>query len=208
MFALAALPAGRQRNAFVNESEQFIAGRFAMWLLLLSLGMLFGASLIAFLVIRLQLADHWPGELISLPRGLWFSAIIMLFSSATIHAALHAARCNRKRMLVAGLAVTFVLGCLFLAMQVQCWLVALAELRNVWLELGNNRLAATGFYIFSGVHGLHVVGGLIPMAVVTLRAARNQYNAQHYGGVQYITMYWHFLDGVWIVLFATLLIGM
>jgi cytochrome c oxidase subunit 3 len=208
MFAAADPASDSSRTPFRDRAQRLAAGRFGMWLLLLSLSMLFGASLIAFLVIRLQLADVWPSEIISLPTGLWASTIVLLLSSATMEAAVRSAHRGSSGWVIAGLAGTFVLGLLFLAVQVQCWLVALAELRLVWFELGADRLAATGFYVFSGVHGLHVIGGLIPMAVITVRAIGRHYGPGNCGGVQFIAMYWHFLGGVWIVLFTTLLLGM
>lgn len=208
VIAAADLRADRHHSPFARDRDQHDAGRFGMWLLLLSLAMLFGASLVAFLVIRIQLHDRWPSGQITLPRALWLSTAVMLASSATLHVALRAAQRDRQRLIAAGLVATFALGLAFLALQVYCWLEALAELRLAWLELETNRLAATGFYVFSGVHGLHVIGGLIPMSVVLMRALRGIYGPDRLGGLQYISMYWHFLDGVWIVLFATLLIGL
>ncbi|MCZ6542722.1 MAG: cytochrome c oxidase subunit 3, partial [Planctomycetota bacterium] len=65
----------------------------------------------------------------------------------------------------------------------------------------------TGFYVLTGVHALHVIGGLIPLAAVTIRSFRNRYSSTDHAAVRYCAMYWHFLDGVWIVLFATLMLG-
>ena len=207
MFAAAHTTKSRFKNPFRDEASRQIAGRFGMWLLLLSLGMFFGASLVGFLVMRIQLRDVWPSGLVTLPRGLWISTILLVTSSGKMHLALLGAKRGRRGLLSIMLLATFALGCAFLVSQVQCWLVALAQLQTLWLESESYRFAVTSFYVFSGVHGLHVVGGLLPMSVVTNRAMRGGYSPQRHAGVSYTAMYWHFLDGVWIALFTTLMIG-
>lgn len=207
MFAAAPRTNSIRKNPFTDYSGSFVAGRFGMWLLLLSLGMLFGASLIGFLVIRIQLADVWPAGSFRLPRLLWLSTAVLLASSGTMHVASIAARQGLRSRLSKALLATFMLGCAFLAVQVICWLDGLAQLRLLWLESERQRFALTGFFVFSGVHALHVIGGLIPLALVTYRAFAGRYTAVRHAGVHYTAMYWHFLDGVWIVLFTTLLIG-
>lgn len=197
------------RDPFHDYASRFVAGRIGMALLLLSLGTLFAASIVGFVVIRIQLADVWPTGKVTLPRALWISTAVLLASSGTMHAASRAIGRGMKIRTAAALLVTFLLGVAFLALQVHCWLVALAQLRSttLWLDSDTFRLAVTSFYIFSGVHGLHVIGGLVPMSLVIVRAAGGRYDEAHHAGVTYSAMYWHFLDGVWIVLFTTLLLA-
>jgi len=199
-------PAGA-KNPFRDYSASYIAGRFGMWLLLLALGMLFAASLVGFLVIRIQLADVWPADAIGMPPVLWLSTAVLLASSGTVHIARAAAARNEQTRCAWAMLATFVLGLAFLALQVIGWLDGLTQLRMVWADAEQYRFALTGFFVFSGLHGLHVVGGLIPMALVATRAFTGRYTAPKHAGVHYIAMYWHFLDAVWIVLFTTLLIG-
>lgn len=197
----------QSKNPFRDDSSREHAGRFGMWLLLLSLAMLFAASLVGFLVIRLQLADVWPTGLVKLPPALWISTVLLLISSGTMHLAMLAAKRGRRHLLTLMLFATFALGCGFLASQVHCWVVALQQLQTLWINSEAYRYAVMSFYVFSGVHGLHVIGGLLPMSIVTARAAQGKYTRDRHAGVYYTSMYWHFLDGVWIVLFTSLLIG-
>lgn len=207
MFAATNTFVNTTKNPFHDDPSRETAGRFGMWLLLLSLGMLFGASLVGFLVIRIQLADVWPSGIVKLPTALWLSTILLLVSSGSMHGAMLAVKSNRRRLLSIMLLTTSLLGAAFLASQVHCWLIALEQLQSLWLESESYRFAVTSFYVFSGVHGLHVIGGLIPMAVVTTRAIKGKYNSQRYAGVHSCAMYWHFLDIVWLTLFASLMIG-
>jgi cytochrome c oxidase subunit 3 len=63
------------------------------------------------------------------------------------------------------------------------------------------------FYMLTGLHAAHVIGGLALLAIVTVRAFCGRYSANAHAGVLYSTMYWHFLDGVWLVMFAVMLLG-
>jgi cytochrome c oxidase subunit 3 len=82
-----------------------------------------------------------------------------------------------------------------------------------WRELLQQQLTVSDslygwtFYVLTGLHALHVLGGLPPMVITTVRAARAAYTPEDHRGIAYCAMYWHFLDGVWLVLYATLWLG-
>jgi cytochrome c oxidase subunit 3 len=207
---LTALLDVKAKCPFADEEERFIAGRFGMTLFLVSLAMLFAASIIGFVVIRVTAGDAWPANLPSLPWQLWLSTAVLVASSVSMQRALLAARAGRSVDLRRGLEITLVLAAVFLILQVwswASWLTALGD-RLGGEDAQAHRFALSGFYVLSGVHALHVIGGLVPMTVVTRRARRGRYSARRHGGVQYCAMYWHFLDGVWLTLFAALLIGL
>lgn len=195
-----------RRTPFGDQRSQFLAGRFGMGLFLSSLGMLFGATLLAFLVLRLEIGRAWP-TLPALPAILWLSTLTIVVSSATMQWGLRSIRNDRRRALPSAMLLTFALGVGFLVMQTVAWLQWLVPAAERWGESNEWRFALTSFYIFTGLHAAHVVGGLIPMAVVTSRAMRGRYSSAAHSGVQYCTMYWHFLDAVWLALFASLLLG-
>jgi cytochrome c oxidase subunit III len=71
----------------------------------------------------------------------------------------------------------------------------------------SRHLYAWTFYFLTGLHAVHVLGGLIPMFFVTVRAARLGYTRENHRSVAYLAMYWHFLDVAWITLYLTLLWG-
>ncbi len=175
--------------------------RFGMTLFLVAIGMLFLASIVGYLAVRMR-APTWPPEgSPRLPGGLWISTLLLLLSGLTMHRALGSARAGRSRALVRWLAGTTLLGAAFLVSQVLNW-VHLLRVENLPAQ---SNLYAFTFYLLTGLHGIHVVGGLVPMALAARRAGQGRYTPDHHGGVVLLSMYWHFLDAVWLVLFAVLM---
>lgn len=197
------------RSPFDDAGQTVAAGRFGVWLFLVALAMLFAASVIAFVVVRLQ-AETWP-DLPALPGLLWISTAILLLSSVTMQWACSGARLGDGTSVRLGLLATTALGVLFLIVQTVGWAEWARRLGPTWTTGEDvHRLALAGFFVFTGVHAAHVIGGLVPLTFVTVRALRAARSgaALPAAGVTYCTLYWHFLDGVWVVLFVTLLIGL
>ena len=167
-------------------------GVLGMAIFLVSLSVLFIASIVGYLIVRFR-ADTWqPSEAADLPRGLWISTAVILISSVTMHGALQGVRRGRMDHLHRGLLATLGLGVLFLTLQIVAWF------RMV--EMGvhaRSSLYAFTFYMLTALHGLHVVGGLIPLTIATIRSGLGRYTPAHHPGVIYVSMYWHFLDVVW-----------
>lgn len=175
------------------------AGKFGMRLFLAALTMLFGASLIGYLVVRSRAASWPPPGIPRLPAGLWASTVILLLGSITIAWALRSARRDRQELLRAALLITLLLGVLFLASQTLNWFYL------VLLHLPKRaNLYAFTFYMLTGLHALHVVGGLILLAYVTVRAHQGRYSPASHAPLAHCATYWHYLDAVWLVLFTVL----
>ena len=86
------------------------------------------------------------------------------------------------------------------------------EYRRHWVwstahEIPKVKMFTATFYILTGLHALHVFGGLVLQAVVTTKGLLGRYWSYHHPGVLYSAMYWHFLDGMWLVLFGVLWLG-
>jgi cytochrome c oxidase subunit 3 len=175
-------------------------GRLGMRLLVLALSMLFAASLVAYVLVRARAAAWIPAGMPRLPGTLWISTVLMLMSSVTMQAAVRAARTGRGRALRTGMLATTLLGLLFLVSQTFNWLSLIAAHLTAGVDL-----YGFTFYVLTGLHAAHVVGGLIPLAVVTVRAFHGRYSAEFHPGVEYCAIYWHFLDVVWLVMFAILM---
>ena len=196
-------------SPFESGSEaEFGAGILGMKLFLVSLAMLFGASLLGFVIIRIQLRHVWPDDLPALPALLWLGTAMLIISSVTMQLALASVRKGVGSRFSVLMIITLLLGLGFIFVQALSWRDVLAAMETAWVGSEQYRYALASFYVLSGVHALHVIGGLLPMAVITKRALRGRYAADRYAGVAYCAMYWHFLDGVWVILFATLLLGL
>lgn len=175
-------------------------GMMGFGLFLASLGMLFAASMAAYLVIRVR-ADAWPPPgMPSLPNGLWIGTALLLVSSGTVEWAKRAVRAGRSP--APGMAITWVLGIAFLVAQLLNW----SSLLAVEVSAATNLYGFT-FYTMTGLHGLHVIGGLLPMAFVTFKAFQGTYTPERHRGVTYSAVYWHFLALVWLVMFGAMVVA-
>lgn len=180
------------------------AAPIGMALFLLSLGMLFAASLVAYFAVRFNdagMAKWHPDGVGGLPNSLWASTFVLVISSITMHYALMSARADDQPGIRWGMFFTTLLGAVFLAAQAWSW----RELYAMQVDATSSLYGWT-FYMLTALHGLHIVCGLIPLAVTTVRAKRGAYTAAEHTGITLCAMYWHFLDAVWIVLFATLML--
>lgn len=200
------MPEPPRSTPFAQRDERFAAGTLGIWLFLVSLGVLFAATVVGYFVVRYSAGAEATADLPALPRALWLSTLILLISSGSMHIALLGVRAGRPGQLRFGLLATTLLGFGFLAMQVLCWTQWAGPLAEAIAD-SQARFIITGFYVLTGIHGLHVIGGIVPLTIVALRSWRGVYEPSYYPGVRYCAMYWHFLDAVWLTLFITLLLG-
>lgn len=175
--------------------------RFGMWLFLVSLAMLFGGSLVGFIVIRLRASEWPPAGSPGLPREFWISTVLLVLISVLLVAAERAANQGASSHLSRMLTAAAVLGVAFVLSQVSGW-VRMAGAS----ELPQNNLYLFGVYVLSFLHVLHVVGGLIPLVWVALRSKAGRYTATDHEAVTNVAMYWHFLGIVWLGILAVLAI--
>ncbi|HUY73693.1 MAG TPA: heme-copper oxidase subunit III [Candidatus Dormibacteraeota bacterium] len=128
---------------------------------------------------------------------------IVLFSSAfTCHFGADAlARDNRRRFYILWTA-TILLGLAFEFGQLYEFISAFGR----GMSLTANSFASA-FFIMTGFHGAHVLGGLVLLSLILYRAAKGQFSSRHHVGVAAVTLYWHFVDVVWFFLFTILYVG-
>jgi cytochrome c oxidase subunit 3 len=185
-----------------RESALPGAGVLGMWVFLMALAVLFAASIAGYLIVRLR-APAWPPPgMPRLPSGLWVATLAIVGASVAIQQALTTMRLGQTSASVRWLRATVALGVFFLVVQIGNWW----GLVTADVGLRTKNLYAFTFFMLTGLHAAHVIGGLVPLVVVTARAARGRYGSGWHPGVRYSAMYWHFLDGVWIVLFTVLVL--
>jgi len=175
------------------------ASVFGMWLFIAALSMLFAASLAGYVVIRLR-APQWPPPGAEpIPFGLYFSTLILIGSSLTLHGALDSARKNRQPMLRFMLGGTLALGLAFLVSQALAWSAM------VTAQLGHEpNLYSFTFFVLTMLHAAHVLGGIIPLAITTYKGSRGTYTPDWNLPLKLLGMYWHFLLVVWLVMFLVM----
>lgn len=139
--------------------------------------------------------DVWPpeGVELELSRTALFTAVLIA-SSATMHGAVVAARRDDRGGAVRWLAVTALLGVVFLANQG-------AEYAGFEFRIDSHAYGSI-FYLMTGFHGLHVLGGVLFMGAVAAAVAGAS-KAPTEATVEMCAYYWHFVDVVWVAMFAT-----
>jgi cytochrome c oxidase subunit III len=167
-----------------------------MLLFIISEVMVFGAFFTAYFFIRVSAGDPWPAHGTTLPVAVaGVNTAILWSSSLTMHWAQTSIKNGNRFGLKAGILTTFLLGCTFLFVQI-----------NEYANIGfapQDHAQQTIFYSLTGLHGAHVFIGLCALLMVSNRAFRGHYSAEHHEGMEVPGIYWHFVDIMWIVVYTT-----
>jgi cytochrome c oxidase subunit III len=152
----------------------------------------------AFIVLK-HVSETWVP--LHLPKILWLNTAILLLSSYTLEKA-------RRRLSAIDLAgfrklwrVTTILGMLFLAGQLLAWL----QLVAAGIYIANNQ-ATSFFYIFTAAHAVHLLGGVSALLYVAMRDFEKGKISRN-TAVEITSYYWHFMDGLWVLLLLLLYLG-
>lgn len=161
---------------------------------------LFGALFATYFTFKGLNPHHWPDTHVELPLLKTGIFTLFLFSSSyTIHKAEHHLKRGHHKAFRTWWLATILLGLVFLGGQVMEYATLIAEGHT----LGSSDFMAA-FFMLTGTHGLHVFGGLCALTVVWVRAQKGQFDAEKHAFPQAASMYWHFVDIVWVVVFAVI----
>jgi len=188
-----------EKLIYSEEVEQPIAmhpKKFAMWLFMVSVVMVFAGLTSAFIV--RQSEGNWLQY--DLPGIFWFTSGTIVLSSITMHWAYLSAKKDLLDQLKLALAVTTVLGLVFLVGQWYSW-VALVDM-DVYF-VGNP--AGSFLYVLTGLHALHLVSGVIFLIIVLISSFKYKIHSKRLTTLDICGTYWHFLGGLWLYLFMFLL---
>lgn len=142
-------------------------------------------------------AGSWPPpdvELETLTAGAF--TVLLVASSGTIQAAVRALRRGDVASMQRWLWVTVALAAAFLANQGREW--AAADFAP------DSHAYGSAFFVMTGFHGLHVLGGVLAMAVLLARSLDARFGRDQLGALDVVGYYWHVVDAVWVAMFATL----
>ncbi len=182
----------RDYSAQINRPQRMDAKKFASWIFMVSIVMIFAALTSAYIV--RQAEGDW--DLFELPKIFLASTVVILASSASMHWAVLAAKRDQLETLKLALGITLLLGITFLIMQWYGWL----ELVNIKVFLVGNP-SGSFVYIISGLHGLHIVGALIYVLVTMWAAYDYRIHSKNMTRLEMCAVFWHFLDGLWVYLY-------
>ena len=171
---------------------------FGVLVFLCAESMIFLGLFAAYLTFRLN-APAWPPagtpELELLLPGI--NTIILISSSFVIHEADKAVKKDNVDGVRLWFGLTAAMGLIFLSGQIY-------EYTHLEFGLTSNLFAST-FYVLTGFHGLHVLFGLLMMLAVLVRSLKpGRYSHENHFGIEATELYWHFVDVIWIILFALL----
>ena len=130
------------------------------------------------------------------------NTVVLVSSGVTCHFALEALSFDRRRRFFTLWIVTILLGLGFEFGQLYEFITAFQR----GLTFTYNSFASA-FFTMTGFHGAHVLGGLILLSLILYRASRGQFGSQNHVGPAAVTLYWHFVDVVWIFLLLILYVG-
>ena len=170
----------------------------AMLLFLYSEAFLFGSLFWAYYFLKFK-TPVWPPEGVELETSLMSaSTAVLLLSSGTMQASIMAIRRGSQRGLVLGLVATMLLGSAFLGIKVWDWF-------HLPFRPWDHAYGSV-FYTLTAFHGAHVLGGLLVLAALLVRALRRLFSPDRHLAVEVGGLYWHFVDLVWLGVFSTLFI--
>jgi cytochrome c oxidase subunit III len=178
-----------------NEPKRIHPHKFTLWVGIGSIIMMFAALTSAYIVKKNQ--SSWLE--FDLPRIFWYSTVVILCSSMTLHLATKAFKARemgRYRTLV---TITAILGLLFIIMQALGFQDL--ESRNIALTGIKSNSAASFLFVITGLHMVHVLGGVIALLIIFIRAYSVKMKNYSSLPLELVGTYWHFVDLLWIYLF-------
>lgn len=182
----------------INPATRSNPGAWVMILVIVTEAMLFAYLLFAYYYLGSMTSGAFPTDGAPDLKLVLPNTIILLVSSGTMYLAERGIRKGSQAQLRIGMAVTLLLGIIFLVLQ--------------GIEYSNKKFAFQTdaysglFFTITGLHGAHVFVGLVINVVVQVWAWRGWFTADRHLAVTNAAMYWHFVDAVWIVVFVSLYI--
>jgi cytochrome c oxidase subunit 3 len=165
--------------------------KFIVWLFIVTIIMFFAAFTSAYLVRRAE--GNWTE--FEIPPIFYYSTAVLLLSSVFMHLGYKADKKDNFNSLKLYISITFVAGMIFLVMQYMGWTILQKE--GVFLK-GNP--AESFYYILTGLHGFHLVTGLVVLFFSFLEAFKMNIHAKNLIRIEVCATYWHFLDILWVYL--------
>ncbi|MGB3391784.1 MAG: heme-copper oxidase subunit III family protein [Pseudaminobacter sp.] len=197
-------------------------GKAMMWIFLLSDTFVFGCFLLSYMTARMSTAVPWPNpsEVFGLHVGgvsvplllIAIMTFVLISSSGTMAMAVNYGYRRQRRKTATLMLVTAVLGAMFVGMQAFEWTKLISEGVRPWSNpWGAEQFGAT-FFMITGFHGTHVTIGVIFLIIIARKVLRGDYDTErpgfftsrkgNYESVEIMGLYWHFVDLVWVFIFA------
>lgn len=175
--------------------------KFAMWLFIVSVAMLFAAWTSAYIVKRGE--PGWSS--FELPIQFWINSLIIVTSSVTMIWAHRNLKKDNFEQAKLAISITAILGVAFLIGQFLAW-QKMVEMNYYFSGMGSNT-SSSFIYVLTGVHGVHIIGGVVYLLIVMVAVFKGKVHSKSMTMMELCATYWHFLDVLWLYLFVFLILN-
>ncbi len=173
--------------------------KFALWLFMVTVVMIFAAFTSAHIVRQAQ--GEWL--IYELPQQFLINTAIIALSSVFLHLAFRAAKKDNMKQLKPMVLIATLLGFGFLAGQWIAW----GDLVAAGNHFVGGNVAPSFLYVITGVHALHLVGGVIYLLYILIASFKYKVHSRNMLNMEMCTTFWHFLGGLWVYLYIFLLLN-
>ncbi len=187
-------------------------GKAMMWIFLLSDTFIFSCFLTGYMTVRISTTDPWPNasEVFALHMFganiplilIAIMTFILITSSGTMAMAVNFGYRRDRKKTALLMLITALFGASFVGMQAFEWTKLISEGVRPWGNPWGAPQFGSSFFMITGFHGLHVSAGVIYLLVVAIKVLRGDYESRGYEIVEITGLYWHFVDLVWVFIFA------
>jgi cytochrome c oxidase subunit 3 len=188
-------------------------GKAMMWIFLLSDTFVFSCFLTSYMTVRSSVTIPWPNpsEVFALTIGgqsiplilIAIMTFVLISSSGTMALAVNYGYRHDRRTTMLLMLATAALGATFVSMQAFEWTKLILEGVRPWGNPWGAPQFGSAFFMITGFHGLHVSIGVIYLTTIAIKVMRGHYEAKgNYEVVEIAGLYWHFVDLVWVFIFA------
>jgi cytochrome c oxidase subunit 3 len=195
---------------FANPEQQRETASLGMWLFIVSEMMLFGGLFMAYTVYRMYYPQPFTAG--SAGMNILLGAIntaVLICSSFTMALAVYSVQTGNRLMVNVFLLATMVIGCIFIAIKFTEYYEHYLDHKApaVWFDsagpgAGKVELFFIFYFVMTGLHALHMMVGLGLLGVTMLRNLAGQFSPEYTTPVEMAGLYWHFIDIIWVFLYA------
>ena len=189
------------RNLQVEDKQNLKARKFLMWLFVISSFMMFAALTSGFIVYTEGNAER--GIKVLLPKAFIYSTLIIIVSSITMHVAYLSAKKLEFGKQKLYIILTILLAVAFFFSQYYAWVV----LYNSGAYFVNYNASQSFIYVFTGAHLLHILAGIVMLIYALAGKIRNIPQVRNIFRLEVTSIFWHFVDILWIYLYVFLLLN-
>lgn len=189
--------AGGAAHSHMSPAQAYEAAKLGLWTFLATEVLLFGGLFTAFIVYRLKYPGMFRADFVHLNRVMGaVNTVVLICSSLTVALGIAAIRKGKQGLLKLFLSLTILQAAIFLVIKYFEWTEKFAHglfpATDIFFSL---------YFMMTGVHGLHVLGGMGVLGWMLVLASRGRFSEHYYTPVEVSGLYWHFVDLVWIYLF-------